>query len=115
MAATAAVAPAGGLTAEQAMANYRAMLAGPPDPRPVDCLDTAGNAIVVCAHRTRQPPRLPLPDERAEPGEVAHHPSEPPPAFAPGPPQAPSRQGETLKKLFGLLRSAATGEDSNPN
>jgi hypothetical protein len=66
---------------------------------------------VVCANRSRQTMRLPLRDERAEPGEAVHHLGEPA-GGDPGPPTGPpSKQRQTLGKIFGLLREAVTGED----
>jgi hypothetical protein len=106
--------PAAGISAEQAMANYRALLRGSPDvATQADCPAGHGDGIVVCGQRKRQQPRLPLPDERGEPGDAVHHLGEPPAAMAPGPPGSPSRLMQTLGKGLGLLKSAITGEDPN--
>jgi hypothetical protein len=111
--------PAGtGITAEQAMANYRAMLKGAaPSAEAPDCAPSANGEIVVCHRDVHPQPRLPMPDDRAEAGEAVHHLGEPASALgalsAPtNAPQAPSRQMQTLGKLFGLLKGAVTGEDS---
>jgi hypothetical protein len=79
------------------------------------CREAATNEIVVC-RRAGNEPRLPLPDERAEAGEVIHHPSELPPATNAfqGPPAMPSRLGETIGKGINLLRGLITGADTNP-
>lgn len=94
------------------MANYRAMmdgaLAGANVPAP--CPPGAHGEIVVCHRETQPPPRLPMPEARAEPGEVVHHLGEPPRPDG-GPPGTPSRLGETIAKGLHLLRSAVTGED----
>lgn len=110
--------PAAGLSAEQALANYRALIkgavAGPVD---ADCPPAPDGGITVCGRSTRAVPRLPMPDERGEPGDrPLSHPGEPAsaigalsaPTNAPG---AGNRLGETLSKGFGLLRSIFTGED----
>jgi hypothetical protein len=104
--------PATGITADQAMARYRAVLDGAMTGTNVAaCPKDANSDIVVCGHDTRPPPRLPMPEARAEPGEVVHHLGEPPPAQAPSGPSMPSRQMQTVGKLFGLIRGAITGED----
>ncbi|WBO22808.1 hypothetical protein [Sphingomonas abietis] len=105
-----------GITAEQAMANYRAKLGGVIVPAPggpaAQCATGTPAEIVVCRRNIRPAPRLPMPDERAEAGEVVHHRGEPG-GGDPGPPTGPpSRQMQTLGKLFGLLKGAVTGEDS---
>jgi hypothetical protein len=101
-----------GITAEQAMAHYRAMTSGVIVEKPSEsCPDSAADQIVVCARRHGPPPRLPFPDERAEAGEAVHHLGEPA-AGDPGAPSGPpSKQMQTLKKGFGLLKSVITGED----
>ena len=67
-----------GITAEQAMANYHAMLDGAKvGTNAAPCPGGATSDIVVCGRDPRPLPRLPMPDQRAEPGEVVHHPSEP--------------------------------------
>jgi len=111
--AAASLPPAGGLTAEQAMANYRAMVQGTTGTTHRDCPTGSADAITVCARGDRPPPRLPLPDERAEAGETVRHAGE----FSgdPGPPTGPpSKQRQTVLKGFGLLKSLVTGEDPNP-
>jgi hypothetical protein len=104
--------PDTGITAEQAMANYRALLNGAMGGTDVaaPCPPGAHGEIVVCHRETRPPPRLPMPEARAEPGEVVHHRGEPP-GGDPGPPATPSRLGDSLAKGFRLLKSAVTGED----
>jgi len=93
------------------MAHYHAMLsgatAGTDSPA---CAKDAGSEIVVCGRDVHPAPRLPMPEARAEPGEVVHHLGEPP-GGDPGPPAIPSRLGDTLAKGFRLLKSAVTGED----
>jgi hypothetical protein len=101
-----------GITAEQAMANYHAKVHGgiygpiesPHCPEQVD-----SNQIVVCK-RNDHSARLPMPEDRFEPGEVVHHLGEPPKGD-PGPPVTPSKLGDTLMKGLHLLKSAVTGED----
>jgi hypothetical protein len=111
---TAAASPSAGagITAEQAMANYRAVLNGAMAGTDVaaPCPPGAGGEIVVCHREIHPPPRLPMPEARAEPGEVVHHLGEPARPDA-GPPATPSRLGETLAKGIHLLKSAVTGED----
>jgi hypothetical protein len=102
-----------GITAEQAMANYRAMVRGATsDPVAATRCPDRGNSdqIVVCRQDDRPGPRLPMPEARAEPGEVVHHLGEPP-RGDPGPPRVPSKFGETMMKGIKLLKSAVTGED----
>jgi hypothetical protein len=115
LATAAAATPSKELTAEQAMANYRAMLKGAADTPRDDCPDKRGDTIIVCAHPKVPPPRLPLPDERAEAGEVVRHPGEPGLGDQGPPTGPPSKQMDTVIKLFGLLKGAATGEDTSPN
>ena len=103
--------PGTGLTAEQAMANYRARLVGAMSGASGDCPAGAGGDIIVCARDAHPSARLPMPEARAEPGEAIHHIGEPPPSQAPSAPRLPSRQAQTIGKLFGLLREAVTGED----
>src|SRR6187402_3338001 len=107
--------PAGtGITAEQAMTNYRAMLKGTaPSAEAPDCAPSANGEIVVCHRDVHPQPRLPLPDERAEAGEDVRHAGET--RQDPGPPTGPpSKQMQTILKGFGLLKSLVTGEDPNP-
>jgi len=61
-------------------------------------------------------PRLPLPDDRFEPGEAINHTGEPSPATNAfrGPPRMPSRLGETIAKGVGLVKGLVTGSDTNP-
>ena len=94
------------------MANYRAVLDGAIAGTDVaaPCPPGAHGEIVVCHRETHLPPRLPMPEARAEPGEVVHHLGEPP-GGDPGSPSTPSKLGETLSKGFHLLKSAVTGED----
>jgi hypothetical protein len=76
--------PAAGISAEQAMANYQALTRATPDATPRSGCPTGDESgIVVCGQRKQPPPRLPLPDERGEPGEAIHHPGEPRSALAP--------------------------------
>lgn len=108
------VAPAGRpVTAEQAMARYDAMIHGSLPSTPEACLHPDADEIVVCRRDVHPQPRLPMPDQRAEEGEVVHHLGEPPPSMAPGPPTGPpSKQMKTILGAFGLLKGAITGEDS---
>ncbi|WBO22807.1 hypothetical protein [Sphingomonas abietis] len=109
--------PASTMTAEQAMAHYHAMIdAAAPAPHGAsqDCPLGTGTDILVCAHRPDKPQRLPLRDERAEPGEVVRHPAEPPRAAGAlnDKPQCqyncgPSPAKETWGRLFRILK----GED----
>jgi hypothetical protein len=112
--AAALPAPPVTITADEAMANYRTLIHGADHDRPgarVDCARATGDQIVVCASRAKQTMRLPLRDERAEPGEVVRHLGESA-GGDPGPPTGPpSKQMQTLGKIFGLLRGAVTGED----
>ena len=63
------LAPAPGVTAEEAMRVYRETFDATPA---ASCPEVADpDAIVVCGRRARQP-RLPLPIER-EPGEIVRH------------------------------------------
>lgn len=117
LAAAASQAPSGaipqsGLTAEQAMARYRAMTSGVITGRRAStCPEGIADQIVVCAGRRLPSPRLPFTEARAEPGEVVRHPGEPGLAD-PGPPSGPpSKQMETIFKGFHLLKSIFTGED----
>lgn len=82
--------------------------------RAPDCPVGTGKDIVVCAPRPDQGQRLPLRDERAEPGEVVHHPSEPASALRAlnDKPQCqyncgPSPARENWGRLFKILK----GED----
>jgi len=101
-----------GITAEQAMAHYRAVLNGAKaGTGAATCPDGAGSDIVVCGRDPHPQPRLPMPDQRAEPGEVVHHPSEPPPATGAlnDKPQCqyncgPSPAPETWGRLFKILK-----------
>ena len=106
--------PGPSLTAEQAMANYRAMVKGAiPSVEPPDCPPSANGEIVVCHRDVHPEPRLPLPDERAEAGEEVRHAGEL--RQDPGPPTGPpSKQMQTILKGFGLLKSLVTGEDATP-
>ncbi len=99
-----------GLSATQAMANYRAMLDKAATEAPA-CPPGFDGEIVVCHRDARPVPRLPMPDVRAEAGEVVHHLGEPPKGDPGAPTGPPSRQMETVVKLFGLLKGAVTGED----
>jgi hypothetical protein len=107
--------PAGaGITAEQAMANYRAMIknASPTAETP-ECPPGANGEIVVCHRDVHPQPRLPMPDDRAEAGEDVRHAGEV--RQDPGPPTGPpSKQMQTILKGFGLLKSLVTGEDPAP-
>lgn len=103
--------PDTGITAEQAMANYRAKLDGAMSAASGGCPEGASGDIVVCRRDTHPSARLPMPEARAEPGEAIHHIGEPPPSQAPSAPSQPSRLGDTAGKLFGLLKGAITGED----
>jgi len=97
------------------MANYRAVLDGArAGTSTAPCPAGTGSDIVVCGRDPHPQPRLPMPDQRAEPGEVVHHPSEP--ASAAGAlndkPQCqyncgPSPASETWGRLFKILK----GED----
>jgi hypothetical protein len=118
-ASPASEAPPAGLSAREAMANYHAVIhaATAPD-TPERCPEASGDGIVVCGRSHHAPPRLPLPDERADAGEAVHHPGEPSSnkSLAPEGPHCrmacePSHLGETLGKGIGLLRSLFTGED----
>jgi hypothetical protein len=101
-----------GITAEQAMAQYRAMTSGVMSGKPDEtCPEGVADQIVVCARRHLAQPRLPLPEARAEPGEVVRHPGEPPKGDPGRPTGPPPKQMQTLGKLFGLLREAVTGAD----
>jgi hypothetical protein len=100
------------ITAEQAMANYRAKvhdgISGPVQPAP--CPEQGdSDQILVCKHSDHSA-RLPMPEDRFAPGEVVHHIGEPP-RGDPGPPRVPSKFGETMMKGFKLLKSVVTGED----
>jgi hypothetical protein len=103
-----------GMTAEQAMANYQAMLkaAAPPADAP-ECPPSANGEIVVCHRDVHPQPRLPMPDERAEAGEDIRHAGEI--RQDAGPPTGPpSKQMQTILKGFGLLKSLVTSEDPTP-
>jgi hypothetical protein len=79
-AAAALPAPPATITADKAMANYRALIHGADHDPPgasVDCAQATDDQIVVCANRSKQTMRLPFRDERAEPGEVVRHLGEP--------------------------------------
>jgi hypothetical protein len=68
------------LTAEQAMAQYHALLEGGIDAGSAKetCPTGVESGIIICGRRPKRPqPRLPMPDERAEPGEPVHHLGEP--------------------------------------
>src|SRR5215468_7066566 len=93
-----------GITAEQAMAQYRAMTSGViAETRAETCPEGGTDQIVVCARRHRPPPRLPFPEARAEEGEVTRHPGEPA-GGDPGPPTGPpSKQMQTIFKGFHAL------------
>jgi len=100
------------------MANYRALIKGAiTGHTEADCPPAADGTIIVCKRNIRPEPRLPMPDERGEPGDrPLPHPGEP--ASAIGAMNAPdSRVGptsklmETLGKGVGLLKSIFTGED----
>jgi hypothetical protein len=109
--------PDADISAEQAMANYRAMTGNAVAATPGAaraCLPDNSNDIVVCAQHPNDTQRLPLRDERAEPGEVVRHPSEPPPAAGAlnDKPQCqyncgPSPAKENWGRLFKILK----GED----
>ena len=110
--------PPAGLSADEAMANYRhSLVTGKPVGRPCGSGSGSGDEIVVCGRDKDSTYRLPLPEERFGPGERVSHPSEPPPAMgAMGALAAPgevSRQGETIHKVIGLLKGLITGEDPN--
>jgi hypothetical protein len=95
------------------MAGYRAKIAGAmaaPE-EGADCDPVREGEILVCRRRAAPLPRLPMPEARAEPGEVVRHPGEVRHPGDPGPPGEPSKLGETIGKAVGLLRSAITGED----
>jgi hypothetical protein len=102
-----------GITAEEAMQNYDSMVREPIIRQEI-CPKVAEEEIVVCAKRARQTPRLPLPDERRELGEVAGSRSEAPSAKAiiMPPPAAPSRLPETIGKVVNAIRSAISGHDN---
>jgi hypothetical protein len=101
------------VTAQEALAHYDAIVHGAAEEGNARCNTSASDEIMVCAHHSRPAPRLPLPDERAETGEVSHHAGEARSATAAfeGPPSPPSRLMETIGKAAGLLRSVVTGED----
>ena len=101
-----------GISAEQAIANYRAIITTAPEEgnMATGCLPGHESEIVVCGHLKRPPPRLPMPDDRFEAGEVVHHLGEPKRAAEAlntqgacqincGPPAAP----ETWRRLFSIL------------
>jgi hypothetical protein len=107
-----AASPAPGITAEQAMAHYRAMTSGVIAGKATEtCPDDADSQIVVCARRKIPSPRLPLPDERADAGEVVRHPGEPGLGDQGPPTGPPSKLMKTIFTGFRLLKSAVTGED----
>jgi hypothetical protein len=100
------------VTAEEALANYEKLTSKATFPR-ANCVTTEIDEVVVCGRRLDPVPRLPLPDERLAPGDVARHSSEARSgtnAFRGGPAE-PNRLLETLVKGAVLLRSAVTGED----
>jgi hypothetical protein len=108
-----ASAPQGAISADQAMAHYRSIVHDAEVGTQGDaaCPESESRDIVVCGQDRHPAPRLPMPEARAEPGEVTHHLGEPPPSLAPSAPRLPSKQAQTIGKLFGLLREAVTGED----
>ncbi|MGN6124511.1 MAG: hypothetical protein ACTHOJ_16335 [Sphingomonas oligoaromativorans] len=95
------------------MARYRAMIhdATAEPPPATACPEGKADQIVVCGRHRGPPPRLPFPEARAEDGEVVRHPGEPPTGDPGRPTGPPSKQIQTLGKLFGLLREAVTGAD----
>lgn len=98
------------------MANYRAVLDGAAiGANATRCPGKeAGGDIVVCGRDARPAPRLPMPDERAEPGEVVRHPSEPPPASGAlnDKPQCQYNCGSSpAPQTWSRLFKALTGED----
>jgi hypothetical protein len=106
-----------GITAEQAMTNYRAMLkVAAPSAEAPDCAPSGNGEIVVCHRDVHPKPRLPMPDERAEAGEVVHHPGEPPRASDGGDAKqcqyncGASPAPATWGKVFRILK----GEDPDP-
>jgi hypothetical protein len=96
------------------MANYRQMVGAPN--RPAQCADHLNEEIMVCGRLSKKEPRLPLPDERFEQGEVVDHKGEASAATDAfrGPPKVPSRLGETIQKAVNLAKALVTGEDTNP-
>jgi hypothetical protein len=72
--------------------------------------DNDPSAIVVCAEKAAPSPRLPMRDDRAEPGEDVRYLTDGL-RQDPGPPGEPSRLGETIVKLFKGAKSLVTGED----
>jgi hypothetical protein len=103
-----------GITAEQAIANYRAMLKGAAPPADASkCPPGANGEIVVCHRDVHPQPRLPMPDDRAEAGEDVRHAGETRQDTGP-PTSPPSKQMQTILKGFGLLKSLMTGEDPTP-
>jgi hypothetical protein len=104
-----------GITAEQAMTNYRAMLKGAtPSAEAPDCAPSANGEIVVCHRDVHPKPRLSMPE--AEPGEVVHHPGEPPRASGVSDAKQCQHNCEaspapaTWGRLFRILK----GEDPDP-
>lgn len=108
-----ASAPQGAISADQAMTHYQSIVrdAEAGTEGTAACPEDESRDIVVCGRDRHAVPRLPMPEARAEPGEVAHHLGEPPPSLTPSAPRLPSKQAQTIGKLFGLLREAVTGED----
>jgi hypothetical protein len=105
------------LTAEQAMAHYRAALGvRTPDQPVARCGSGAGEEIVVCGKGDSNPARLPMREDRFAPGEVVRHRDEVPSAVGAlnskgcgtgGCGGDASKMGETLHNIWSRLK----GED----
>lgn len=110
---TSSSAASASLAAEQAMANYRQILGAG---NSLTKCEHSDQEILVCGRLLKREPRLPLPDERFEPGEVVGRKGEASPATDAfrGPPSVPSRLGETIGKAVNLAKALITGADANP-
>ena len=116
--------PRTAISAGQAMAAYQGLIRFAINHDEGNCSDGVNTEIVVCGRHQRQPPRLPLPEERDGGGDRQFHLGEPAgsvgalaaDSFHCGPTSCdpPSRQAETARKLVGALKGLVTGSDPVP-